>query len=582
MLARRRRARRVDRQRLLGRPADALRRARRPGDLRRRVRARTSAAPAAARPDPAGQRRRLPSIAAPFTAGPPGIRRRPAEDERPEVLGLSASTRRGAAPARLRRADRRASATRCAGCSRCSAPRTAPRRSRRRRAGPAAARSTRARTVRRGAAARRRADPAGPPAPAARRPRRLVLLLDVSGSMTPYADALLRFAHAAVRRRPTAHRGLHARHPADPDHPGAAPPRPGRRPAAASAAIPDWHGGTRLADALRGVPRPVGAARHRPRRGRGGLQRRLGARRPGRAGRADSTGCPGSRTGWSGSTRTAARTASRRWPAGWPPLCRTSTTSSPGTAGRPRGAGRACSRTRPIRPNLASRVRSGSWLRFGCEQRAHPSGPSKPGGLMTRISVNVDGVRLRRRRRTPHPARPSPARTPRQGRHRGRLRHQQLRRLHRPDVRRRRRAARRQELLGARRAGRRPRGHHDRGPGRPRRHAAPGAAGVPRAARAAVRLLHARHDHGRGRPAARRTPTRPTRRSAKGSRATSAAAPATRTSCARSATRPPRSASRRRPPSRRRRRRSPARPTRPTPACRASDVPDEAIPQPVP
>ena len=34
------------------------------------------------------------------------------------------------------------------------------------------------------------------------RPRRLVLLIDVSGSMAPYADALLRFAHAVVRRSP--------------------------------------------------------------------------------------------------------------------------------------------------------------------------------------------------------------------------------------------------------------------------------------------------------------------------------------------------------------------------------------------
>ncbi|HEU5266853.1 MAG TPA: VWA domain-containing protein, partial [Jatrophihabitans sp.] len=34
------------------------------------------------------------------------------------------------------------------------------------------------------------------------KPRRLVLLLDVSGSMTPYADGLLRFAHAAVRVAP--------------------------------------------------------------------------------------------------------------------------------------------------------------------------------------------------------------------------------------------------------------------------------------------------------------------------------------------------------------------------------------------
>ena len=34
------------------------------------------------------------------------------------------------------------------------------------------------------------------------RPRRLVLVVDVSGSMQPYADPYLRFAHAAARRRP--------------------------------------------------------------------------------------------------------------------------------------------------------------------------------------------------------------------------------------------------------------------------------------------------------------------------------------------------------------------------------------------
>lgn len=83
------------------------------------------------------------------------------------------------------------------------------------------------------------------------KPRRLVLLLDVSGSMTPYADVLLHFAHAAVRvaparteaftvgtrltriTRPLRHR--------DPDE----------ALAAASAAIPDWSGGTRLGESLR-------------------------------------------------------------------------------------------------------------------------------------------------------------------------------------------------------------------------------------------------------------------------------------------------------------------------------------------
>ncbi|MEU2054934.1 vWA domain-containing protein [Streptomyces bungoensis] len=81
------------------------------------------------------------------------------------------------------------------------------------------------------------------------RPRRVVLLVDVSGSMAPYADALLRFAHAAVRggrtevftigtrltrtTRELAHR--------DPD----------LAMAAVAAAVPDWRGGTRLGELLR-------------------------------------------------------------------------------------------------------------------------------------------------------------------------------------------------------------------------------------------------------------------------------------------------------------------------------------------
>jgi uncharacterized protein with von Willebrand factor type A (vWA) domain len=83
------------------------------------------------------------------------------------------------------------------------------------------------------------------------RPRRVVLLVDVSGSMTPYADALLRFAHAAVRAHPAATevftigtrltrvtRELRLR---DPD----------RALAASGAAIPDWSGGTRLGEVLK-------------------------------------------------------------------------------------------------------------------------------------------------------------------------------------------------------------------------------------------------------------------------------------------------------------------------------------------
>lgn len=84
-----------------------------------------------------------------------------------------------------------------------------------------------------------------------RKPRRLVLLVDVSGSMTPYADALLRFAHAAVRANPSGTevftlgtrltrvtRQLRVR---DPE----------LALDVAGRAIPDWSGGTRLGEALR-------------------------------------------------------------------------------------------------------------------------------------------------------------------------------------------------------------------------------------------------------------------------------------------------------------------------------------------
>jgi uncharacterized protein len=84
-----------------------------------------------------------------------------------------------------------------------------------------------------------------------RRPRKVVLLIDVSGSMAPYSDSLMRFAHVVSRRMPTAvevftigtrltrvTRELRHR---DPE----------RAMSAAGRAIPDWSGGTRLGDALR-------------------------------------------------------------------------------------------------------------------------------------------------------------------------------------------------------------------------------------------------------------------------------------------------------------------------------------------
>jgi uncharacterized protein with von Willebrand factor type A (vWA) domain len=84
-----------------------------------------------------------------------------------------------------------------------------------------------------------------------RRARRVVLLVDISGSMTPYADALLRFAHAVTRAAPAStevftigtrltrlSRQLRQR---DPE----------RALTGAARAVPDYAGGTRIGETLR-------------------------------------------------------------------------------------------------------------------------------------------------------------------------------------------------------------------------------------------------------------------------------------------------------------------------------------------
>jgi uncharacterized protein with von Willebrand factor type A (vWA) domain len=83
------------------------------------------------------------------------------------------------------------------------------------------------------------------------RPRRLVLLVDISGSMSPYADALLRFAHAVTRRSPGStevftvgtrltrlSRQLRQRDPET-------------ALVSAARAVPDFAGGTRLGETIR-------------------------------------------------------------------------------------------------------------------------------------------------------------------------------------------------------------------------------------------------------------------------------------------------------------------------------------------
>ncbi len=83
----------------------------------------------------------------------------------------------------------------------------------------------------------------------ASKPRRVVLLVDVSGSMSPYADALLRLAHRyVVGRGPVEVFTLGTRL----THVTRAlrQPDPDRALVAAGATVPDWSGGTRLGEGL--------------------------------------------------------------------------------------------------------------------------------------------------------------------------------------------------------------------------------------------------------------------------------------------------------------------------------------------
>ena len=84
-----------------------------------------------------------------------------------------------------------------------------------------------------------------------RRPRRVVLLVDVSGSMAPYADAFVRFAHVTRRARGprtevfTLGTRL-TRVSRELSHRDAA-----LAAAAVAAAVPDWSGGTRLGELVK-------------------------------------------------------------------------------------------------------------------------------------------------------------------------------------------------------------------------------------------------------------------------------------------------------------------------------------------
>ncbi|GAA3468101.1 vWA domain-containing protein [Nonomuraea roseola] len=83
------------------------------------------------------------------------------------------------------------------------------------------------------------------------RPRKVVLLVDVSGSMAPYAETVLRFAHAMARTEPRATRVYSIGTRLTPISVELRHRDPGTALAEVSKAIPDWSGGTRLGEELR-------------------------------------------------------------------------------------------------------------------------------------------------------------------------------------------------------------------------------------------------------------------------------------------------------------------------------------------
>ncbi|MFI7613089.1 VWA domain-containing protein [Nonomuraea terrae] len=83
------------------------------------------------------------------------------------------------------------------------------------------------------------------------RPRKVVLFVDVSGSMAPYAETLLRFAHALVRSEPRATRVYSVGTRLTPITAELRHRDPGTALNAVSRTVPDWSGGTRLGEELR-------------------------------------------------------------------------------------------------------------------------------------------------------------------------------------------------------------------------------------------------------------------------------------------------------------------------------------------
>jgi uncharacterized protein with von Willebrand factor type A (vWA) domain len=84
-----------------------------------------------------------------------------------------------------------------------------------------------------------------------RRPRRVVLLVDVSGSMTPYADSLLRLAHTLTRAAPRSTEVFTVGTRLTRITPAMRQRDADTALTQAGAVVPDWSGGTRLGEVLK-------------------------------------------------------------------------------------------------------------------------------------------------------------------------------------------------------------------------------------------------------------------------------------------------------------------------------------------
>ena len=156
------------------------------------------------------------------------------------------------------------------------------------------------------------------------RPRRLVLVLDVSGSMAPYARMLLQYVQASVAAR-RARRGVRVRHAAHPvDRASSRGRDPDRALHRAAERVTDWSGGTRIGASLATLNRE-----HGRRIGRGAfvviLSDGWDRGDPDELAAEIGAAAPHARTGWSGSTRWPPTRATSRSRAACARRCRTST-----------------------------------------------------------------------------------------------------------------------------------------------------------------------------------------------------------------------------------------------------------------